>query len=150
GGLDRVVGQAQGACEDVRGAAGHHRQTGQAVQCRTRVQETVDDLVDRAVAAEGHHEVDVLAVRRLPAEVARVAAVLGGDRLQLHLARQRVDQHVTSACACGGCPRVDHEKCTHAGQRTYWGVPGPDRGRDPVRGGGVSLATPGSVAAEPP
>ncbi len=83
------------------------------------MQQTVDDLVHRAVAAEGHHQVDVVALRRLPAEVARVAAVLGGDRFQLHLARERVDQHVARARARGGCRRIDHEKCTHAVQGTY-------------------------------
>ena len=87
------------------------------------VQQAVDDLVHRAVAAEGDDQVDVPALRRLAAQVARVPAVLGGDRLQLHLARQGVDQDVARPCTGGGCRRIDHEKCTHALQRTYRVVP---------------------------
>lgn len=97
------------------------------------MQQSVDDLVHGAVAAEGDHQVDVVAVRRLPAQVTRVAAVLGGDRLQLHLAGERVDQDIARTCACGGCCRIDHEKCTHDWQRTYWGVLGTGRGWDLVR-----------------
>lgn len=66
GGLHCVVGQTQGAGEDVRGAAGDHREAGQTLRVRACVKEAVDDLVDRAVAAEGHDQVDVRAVRCVP------------------------------------------------------------------------------------
>ncbi|CAM5469693.1 hypothetical protein SGRIM128S_00966 [Streptomyces griseomycini] len=130
GGLHGLVGQPQGAGEDVGGAAGDHGEPGQVFRIGSGVQETVDDLVDRAVAAEGHDQVDVVALRRLPAQVARVPAVLGGDRLQLHLTGERVDQYVARARTRGGCRRIDHKKCTHDVQGTYWAVPGPDRGAD--------------------
>ena len=59
GRLHGVVGQPQGAGEDVGGAAGDHGEAGQAVRVGAVVQQAVDDLVDRAVAAEGDHQVDV-------------------------------------------------------------------------------------------
>ncbi|GAA4954000.1 hypothetical protein GCM10023238_20690 [Streptomyces heliomycini] len=113
------LGRPRARGEDIGGAAGDHGEAGQVLRIGPRVQQTVDDLVDRAVPAEGHHQVDVVALRGLPAQVARVPAVLGGDRLQLHLAGERVDQHVARARTGGGCRRVDHEKCTHDVQGTY-------------------------------
>ena len=102
---------------------------GQALRVGAVVQQTVDDLVDRAVAAEGHDQVDVAALRGLPGQVPGVPAVLGGDDLQLQLAGERVDQDVTGAGTGGGCCRIDHEKCAHAQQRTYLRGTGPGRGR---------------------
>ena len=94
---------------------------GRSLRIGAVVQQAVDDLVDRAVAAEGHDQIDVVALRGLPAQVARVPAVLRGHRLQLHLTGQRVDQHVTRARTGGGCCRIDHEKCTHgASVPTGW------------------------------
>ncbi|CAK7281072.1 hypothetical protein SGPA1_11865 [Streptomyces misionensis JCM 4497] len=141
GGLHGIVGQAERAGEDIGGAAGHDGESGQPVGVGAGVQQPVDHLVDGAVAAERHDHVDVVALRGLPAQVPGVPPVLGGHRLQLHLAGERVDQHITPACACGGSRRIDHEKSTHARQGTYWVVLAPARGVERVRGRGVTLDT---------
>ena len=129
GGFHGVVGEPERAGEDIGGAAGDDGEAGKGVRIGAVVQQAVDDLVDRAVAAEGHDQLYVFALGGLPAEIPGVPAVLRRGHLELHLAGQGVDQDVTRAGTGGGCCRIDHEKCAHAGQitgRRCAGRPAPD------------------------
>ena len=78
--------------EDVGRAArddGQHRQ----VRRRPVAQQPVDDLVDGAVAADGHDDVDAVG-GRLGAELAGVPAVRGLDDVELELAAEGADEDV--------------------------------------------------------
>ena len=59
----------------------------------TVLHQAVDDLVDRAVAPDRHHEVDALG-GGLGAELARVPPVRGLDDVELQLAAEGSDEHV--------------------------------------------------------
>ena len=63
------------------------------------------------------------------AQVTGVPPVLRHHGFELHLARQRVDQHVTDPRTGSGGSWIDHEKCAHVRQGTYRAV--PLRRRDP-------------------
>ncbi|BDH14969.1 hypothetical protein HOK021_61480 [Streptomyces hygroscopicus] len=86
-------------------------------------QQTVDDLVDRAVAAERHHQVGLPALRGLPGKITGVPAVLRLCDLQLEVTGERVGEYLTGAGTGGGCCGIDHKKCAHMEQRTYLLVP---------------------------
>lgn len=87
------------------------------------MEQAVHDFVDRAVTAEGHDEIDVVGVGGPSSKVPGVPAVLRGHRLQLHLAGQRMDEHVTGPRTGGGSSWIDHKECAHDGQTTYHVVP---------------------------
>ncbi len=146
GRLDRIVGQPQRAGEHIGGAAGDHRQPGQPVRIGPVVQEPVDHLVDRAVAAEGDDEVEPL-VRGLASQVPGVPAVLGGHRLQLHLAGQGMGQDVARARTGGRRCWVGHEKCTHERQTTH---PSPRRPYCPSPQGSGVRRYPAGVSKKQP
>lgn len=76
-------------------------------------QQSVHDLVDRAVAAQGHHQVDRAVLRRLAGQVTRMAPVLRLRHLQLEVAAQGVDQHIPGAATGGGRFRVDDQESAH-------------------------------------
>jgi hypothetical protein len=87
------------------------------VRCRAVRQEAVHDLVDRAVAADGHHEVHALG-GGLRAELAAVATVAGLDDVQLQLAGEGADQDVAHLRAGGRRRRVDDHERAHAARLT--------------------------------
>lgn len=86
-------------------------------------QQTVDDLVDRAVAAQCHDQVGLTALGGLPGEITGMPAVLRLRDLQFEVAGEGVGQYLTGAGTGGGCCGIDHEKCAHMQQRTYLLVP---------------------------
>ena len=91
GRVDDVAGDAEHLAQHVRRAAG------QAGHRRRAAGQPVGDLVDGAVAAEGDDDVVAL-LRRLAAQLGRVAARLRVDRLDLVAAVQRGDDEVAQ---CG-------------------------------------------------
>lgn len=143
GRLHDVIGQPQRAGEDIGGAAGDDGQPGMGVRIGAACQQAVDDLVDRAVAAERHHQVDLPALGGLPGEITGVPAVLRLRDLQLEVAGERVGEYLTGAGTGGGCCRIDHEECAHMEQRTYLPVPAMRpirlRGHPGGRGAGATL-----------
>jgi len=110
-GLDGIAGQAQGAGEHVRGTAGHHTQHGDVALAAVREQ-TVHDLVDRAVTPVGDHEVDAL-LGRLRRRGHRVTPVVGLDNVQFHVAGQGVREHVPPGRRGRRRLRVHHQDCSH-------------------------------------
>ena len=87
GGVDDVGRDSQHAAVDVGSP------TGEAAQCRARAGEPVGRFVDGAVAPEGHDDVVALA-RGLAAQLGRVIAGLGVDRVDVITAPQRVDDQI--------------------------------------------------------
>ena len=92
GGVDDVIGDAEGAADDVGGAAGEHRDGDIGAG------EPVGDLVQRAVAAEGDNDV-IAAVAGLAADLDRVLGGLGVDRLDVVAGLERVDDQVLEPVA---------------------------------------------------
>ena len=87
GRVDDVVGDAEGAADDVGRAAGKHRDG------NVGSGEPVDDLVQGPVAAEGDDDV-VAVIANLAADLGRVVLRLGRHRLDLVTALQGVDDEV--------------------------------------------------------
>ncbi len=111
GRLDRIVGQAERAGEDVRRAARDHAERGHPV-VHAVGQQAVDDLVDRAVAAEGDHRVGAVA-HRPAGQRGGVAAVAGLLDLEVGRAGQRVGQHVALVRRRGRGARIDDDENPH-------------------------------------
>ena len=115
---DRVAGDAQGAAEHVRAATGHDRER-RRVRVRTRpraaAEQAVDDLVDRAVATEHHHEVDA-GLGGLGAELDRMAAMGGLDDVELQVAAERPGQNVALTLGGRGRLGVDDQHRVHLGR----------------------------------
>ena len=103
GRVDEVAGDAEHLAEHVGRAAR------QAAQRGGGAEQAVGGFVDRAVAAEGDDDVVAL-VRGLAAELGRVAARLGVDRVDLEAALQRVDDEVAQAVGDGRRVRVDDDQ----------------------------------------
>ena len=101
---------------DPPGNGGEHRQ----VRGGALLQQPVHHLVDGSVAADGHDEVDALG-GRLCAELSRVTAVAGLDDVQLELAGQGTDQHVTHLRGGTGRRRIDHHERAHGPQANHAG-----------------------------
>ena len=95
GRVDELAGDPEHLAEHVRRAA---RQAGRAAWAEPT--QAVGRFVDRAVAAEGDDHVIAL-VRGLAAELGRVAARLGVDRVDLEAALQRVDDEMAQAVGDG-------------------------------------------------
>ena len=104
--------EREGAGEDGGAARGDDRE-GRQIGVDPGVQEPVDDLVDGAVTAEGHHDVEAV-VGRLGGKLDSVAAVGGLDHVELHLAGQRVRKHVARLGARGGRFGVHDEESPHS------------------------------------
>jgi hypothetical protein len=103
GRVDDVIGDPERPRPDVGRSA---RQRGQR---RLRAHQPVGRLVDRAVAAEGDHHVVALA-RRLAADLRRVLALLGVDRLDRVARLERVDDQVAQPIGHRGRVRVDDDE----------------------------------------
>ncbi len=95
GRLDRVVRHAEGAGEDVAAAARHGGQQ-RHVRARSVDQHAVDDLVDDAVAAEGHDHVEPLLEGSL-AEQDAVPPVGGHGDVEVELVGQGMNDDVDDA-----------------------------------------------------
>ena len=76
-------------------------------------QHPVDDLVDHAVAAERHDEVELLLAGAL-AEQDAVALVGGDGDVEVELVGEGMDDDVDDAGGGGRGPWVDDEEATHA------------------------------------
>ena len=80
-------------------------------------EQPVDDLVDRAVAAEDDDEVEAV-VAGLAGQLGGVAAVPGVGDLELELGLQRAGQHLAGAGRGRGRCRVDHQQRPHGREPT--------------------------------
>ena len=91
--------------------AGHDAERGNAV-VHAVGQQPVDDLVDRAVAAEGDDDVGAVA-HRPAGQGGGVPAVGGLGDLELGVAAQGVGEDVALASGGGGRARVGHDEDPH-------------------------------------
>ena len=103
GGVDQLAGDAEHLGEHVRRAAR------QAAQRRGGAEQAVGGFVDRAIAAERDDHVIAL-VRGLAAQLGRVAAGLGVDRVDLEPALQRIHDEMAQAVGDSGRVRVDDDQ----------------------------------------
>ncbi len=103
GRVDDVVGDAEGATDDVGRAAGQHR------DWNVRAGEAVGNLVQGAVAAEGDDDV-VSVIAYLAADLSGVVLRLGGDGLDLVTALQRIDDQVLEPVGDGRRVGVDDQQ----------------------------------------
>jgi hypothetical protein len=114
--LDRVSGQPEGAVEDV-GPAPWYDGEGRHPVVRPVGEQTVDHLVDRAVAAEDDDQVQLVAAGG-GRELGGVAPVLGVDDLELELGLEGGGQHLAGARRGGRRGRIDHQQRPH-GRSAY-------------------------------
>jgi hypothetical protein len=116
GGLDRVFRDAESPGEHIRAPARHQRE-GRHVRSRPGpAEQTVDQLVDRAVAPETDDEIDAVGARR-SSQLGGVPAVAGRDHIDLEVAAQRPDYHFARTRCRGGGLRIDHQQRPHERQR---------------------------------
>ncbi len=86
-------------------------------------QQAVDDLVDRAVAAERHDDVGAVA-HRATGQRRGVAAVLGLLDLEVRVAAERMGENVALTRAHRGRARIHHDEHSHVRQPTcFAGLP---------------------------
>ena len=103
GRVDDVVGDAEGAADDVGRAARQHRDR------HVGAGKPVDDLVQGPVAAEGDDDV-VAVVAHLASDLGGMVLRLGGDRLDLVTPLQRVDDEVAQPVGNRGRVGVDDDQ----------------------------------------
>ena len=115
GDLQQVLGRVDDVGRDPEHPAVDVRApAGQAAQRRVRAGEAVGRLVDGPVAAERDDDVIALA-RRLAAQLGRVVAGLGVDRVDVVAAAQRVDDEVLQPVGHRRRVRVDDDQHPLAG-----------------------------------
>jgi hypothetical protein len=102
------------ACEHVAVAAGQDTKAGE-VGVRPFGKESVDDFVDRAVATEGQHDVEVV-LNRSACEFNRMRTVGRLGNLHVEVGTHRFDDHVARATRSGGRARVHDEEGSHGAQ----------------------------------